>query len=276
MIVGNIILFIIYVVLIVLTAKYMLCFCVRRICGLLNLNNKKIGKVLGYLTSMPELIATIFIAYQGLMLTVSFNLLFSNIINVVLAIIVTVAFSRGKYLNYKKYKVEFLLVIVSILIPVLLLLFNLYSNIWMALIFVVMYGYYVVNASKFNLEPEEDLFIQFSFKNHSKNKQIQIFAYEAIIVIGVIVLYFLGDGLGEVVYLLGTYYMVPEIVIGVVVAIITSMPEMTAFIESYINNRGLLKSHGVDEVVNNVLSSNVANLLLIQTIGIVIFNVFNQ
>ena len=67
----------------------------------------------------------------------------------------------------------------------------------------------------------------------------------------------------------------PEIVLGIALGFITSIPELITFFESqkhYKNeNIGEL---GVVEATNNLLTSNVLNLFAIQSIGILIYTIF--
>lgn len=274
---GQIILFIIYSALIVIIAKYMLYYCVRRIAGILKFKNKTIGQILGYLTSMPELISTLFIAQHGMILTVTYNVLSSNVINIILAIIVTGAFGRFKYLKGNKFRIEYIIIAFSIIFPMLMIKFNMLANASTILICLVLYLLYLYIIRKLGLEPQEEMFKEVEEESEKKkyNIPIAVTMYSIIILTGICLLYFLGDKLGDIVYSLGSTYKVSELILGIIIGFITSMPEMTTFIESYVNNKGKNEHKGAEELVNNVVASNVANLLIIQAIGILIFMIFN-
>ena len=85
---------------------------------------------------------------------------------------------------------------------------------------------------------------------------------------GLVGLYFLGSQLGDSVYSLGFAFGVPAVVLGGLAAIATSLPEFTTFYSSFAKNG----SSASTEVVHNLLASNVSNLLIIQTIGVIVYN----
>ena len=86
-------------------------------------------------------------------------------------------------------------------------------------------------------------------------------------------LYVVGELLGDTLENLCNIFNVPEIVVGVLLGFMTSLPELITFFESQKHG----KKHkdemiGVIEATNNLLTSNTFNLFIIQSIGIVLLN----
>ena len=75
--------FIIYSGLIVLIAKYILVITLRKLAENLNLKPKTVGNIAGYATSVPELLTISVSSINGLMSTSVFNILSSNVINLI-------------------------------------------------------------------------------------------------------------------------------------------------------------------------------------------------
>ena len=87
-----------------------------------------------------------------------------------------------------------------------------------------------------------------------------------------ILLYFVGDMLSDTLNNLCNIFNVSEVVIGILLGFITSIPELITFFESqkyYKNER-----EGVIEATGNLLTSNIMNLFIIQTVGIIIYAIF--
>ena len=86
-----------------------------------------------------------------------------------------------------------------------------------------------------------------------------------------ILLYLIGELLGGTLNYLYNEFNIPQIIIGVLLGLITSIPELITFFESqrqYKMQKN--KMLGVIEATNNLLTSNTLNLFLIQSIGIII------
>ena len=71
------------------------------------------------------------------------------------------------------------------------------------------------------------------------------------------------------------YFNISQTIIGILLGFVTSIPELITFFES---QRHHSKSKndilGVVEATNNLLTSNILNLFVIQSIGIIIFTIF--
>lgn len=93
-----------------------------------------------------------------------------------------------------------------------------------------------------------------------------------------IALYVIGEWLSDSLKNLSNLFGLPEIILGVLLGIITSIPELITFIEAQKNEKkkGNKESDklGVIEATNNLLTSNILNLFAIQSIGIIIYEIF--
>ncbi|MEG1705578.1 MAG: hypothetical protein RR290_03265 [Clostridia bacterium] len=59
--------------------------------------------------------------------------------------------------------------------------------------------------------------------------------------------------------------------------IITSIPELVTFIQSYKRHRrykNINKDKGAEEVINNLVTSNISNLCIIQLVAILVYYIF--
>jgi cation:H+ antiporter len=269
----NIILFLVYSLAIELISKYILYHFVDRITSLLKLKANTVGQILGYLASLPELTACIFIAYHGMLLMVSYNILSSNIINITLAVLMTILFKKISDFKHYNFKIDFFIIAISIILPFIMLKMHLIENKVILPIYLVLYLVYLIiikrQSKKDNLTAKSYL-KKLNFLENKLGKKC-IIIYSLIIIFGTFLIYIFGEKLGSIVYELGESYKVPQIVLGVIIGFITSLPELIMFIETYINNKGKYEMVGAEEVLNDVVASNTTNLLLVQSIGMIIY-----
>ena len=90
-----------------------------------------------------------------------------------------------------------------------------------------------------------------------------------------ILLYLIGSLLSNTLTNLCIKFNIPEFILGVLLGVITSIPELITFIESqkhHMKNEN--RETGVVEATNNLLTSNIMNLFIIQSIGILIYTIF--
>ena len=84
-----------------------------------------------------------------------------------------------------------------------------------------------------------------------------------------LILYVVGNLLSDVLNNLCVRFGIPEIIIGVLLGFITSLPELITFFEAQKHHTD--DKEGVVEATSNLLTSNIMNLFVIQSIGIVIY-----
>ena len=89
-----------------------------------------------------------------------------------------------------------------------------------------------------------------------------------------VALYYIGNLLSDTLKILCINLNVPEFIIGVLLGIITSIPELITFFESQKHHKKKENHEGIVETTSNLLFSNFINLFIIQSLGIIIFYIF--
>ena len=90
-------------------------------------------------------------------------------------------------------------------------------------------------------------------------------------------LYFVGELLSNSLTNLCNTFGLPELVLGILLGFITSITELITFIEAQRKekkkNTEMANKIGVIEATNNLLTSNLLNLFVIQSIGTIIYTI---
>ena len=276
-IIWKFILFIFYSGLIVVISKYLLVPVLRKLAEGLNLKPKTVGNITGIATSVPELLTVSFSAFTGLAGASVYNILSSNIINVIQFATTVYLNKNQKLLKNKALKIDLVMVLITILIPLMLLLFNIETSIKIVPIFILLFllFYFIdVNVHKIylNKRTSEEKKIEEEMK-WIKGKKGIIIKYTIYLILISVLLYFVGNLLSNVLEVLAVNFKIPQIIIGILLGFITSVPELITFFESqrhYMKKEDI--EEGIIEATNNLLTSNILNLFVIQTIGIIIYN----
>lgn len=267
--------FLMYSILIVIISKYILVRLLRSFALNLNLSSKAVGNIAGIATSIPELLTVFFSAFAGLISTSVFNIISSNTINLCQYILAVFLNKNQKQLKKKGLKIELLLVFFTILIPIFMLVLDIDFEIQVVPIFILLFiFFYYINSNLhklyFKKEDEEISNEQNNSKKNSKKSKIFIIIkYTIYLLIASIVLYLIGDQLSIVLEELAKIFNISEIVLGIALGFITSLPELITFFESQKHHKDE-KTEGIVEATNNLLASNTLNLFVIQSIGIII------
>ena len=266
--------FLILTALIVVVARFLLYQPAKAISQRLKFSEHGAGQLLGYLTSAPELVATIAVAATGLFATVAYNILSSNVINVILGVVAAMFYGQLRHLFARRFWREQLMIAISIAVPILLLVTGQVESAWVIPFFLIAYvGYLLVirRISADGAAPSEPDGVVRVETDHRLGLKVFLVLNGGLILVALVGLYFLGTALGSTVYELGTTFGVPELVLGVVIGVVTSLPELTTFFSSYLWHRNNGSDRANEEVVHNMLASNASNLLLIQTLGLAVF-----
>ena len=269
--------FIILSILIVLISKYILVKVLRKLAESLNLSAKTVGNIAGIATSVPEFLTVSFSAFAGLGATSIYNILSSNIINLIQYIFAVFLNKNQKQLNNKAIKVQLILVAITILIPILMLISKIEFSIGFAPVFILLFIlFYYINSNVHDLylkKQDENMYKEIEKeKKWVRGKAVLITKYSTYLLITSVALYLIGDRLSIVLENLAEVFNIPEFIIGIALGFITSVPELMTFFESQKHYKMKEEQEGVIEATNNLLISNVLNLFIIQTIGIIIIN----
>ena len=282
--------FLLYSFAIVVIAKYLLVPTLRKLSELLNLGPKASGNIAGIATSVPELLTVSFAAYAGFKDTGIYNVLSSNVINLIQYLCAIYLNKNQKYIRNKAIRIDIIMVIITIIIPAIIVVADIELNIFAVIIFIIMLGlfYYInLNAHKLYLKLQDE---QIEKEENSKYEQeekllekgskkiIQVIINIIYIILIAIALYVIGNLLSDNLTSLSTRFNLPEIILGIALGVITSIPELITFTEAQrkADNQNVGAELGVVEATNNLLTSNLLNLFAIQSIGIIIFNLFGK
>ena len=266
----EIIKFILFAFLIVLISKYILVVTLRKLAESLILKAKTVGDIAGAATSVPELLTITTSSIRGLQGASIYNILSSNIINLILFLGAIFLNKNIDKLKNRAILIDMILVGITIIIPIVLLQFNIKLDIFIVPLFLIFYALFsYLNSSihKVYLKTESK-----EFKREKANVK-NILLYFFILVGTGIMLYYIGELLGNSLENLCEIFNVPQLVVGTLLGFITSIPELMTFFESQkYNIKKKDEMLGVVEATNNLLTSNTLNLFVIQTIGIILIN----
>lgn len=276
--------FIIYSGLIVLLSKYILVKTLRSLAENLKLKPKTVGDIAGYATSVPELLTITASSLRGLTGASVYNILSSNVINLIQYIGSIMLNKNNKAYKNKAIRIDIVLVLLTIAIPVILMWLEIELSIKIVPIFILLYILFIyinsnshkVYLSKQDKEIEKQIELEEKKEEGNTRKTL---LYIAILIITGILLFVVGDLLGDTLESLANLFNVSQTIIGILLGFTTSIPELITFFEAqkhYKNQQKEDEILGVIEATNNLLTSNTLNLFVIQTIGILICTIVAQ
>ena len=265
--------FIICSILIVIISKNILATTLRKLAQSLNLKSKTVGNIAGIATSVPELLSLGIAGFTGLIDTGTFNILSSNVINVLEYFLTVKINGNIKKMKNKVIIIELIIVLITIIIPVVIYVKDIALNFMMIIIFLLLFCIFSIIDSKIHkkyLRKENE--IEKEQGEEEKDKK-QILKYIIILIGATILIFITGNILSDSLEILCNNFGVSQIIIGILLGIITSAPEFITFNEAqkYHKKESKEQLKGVIEATNNLISSNMLNLLVIQSIGILIY-----
>ena len=256
----------------------------RKISVALKLSPKASGNIAGFATSVPEFLTVSFSAASGLIGTSVYNILSSNIINLIQYIFAIYLNKNQKFLRNRAILIDIFLVIATIIIPLVLAIFNVTLGITSVVIFLILlvvFYYINHNVHKIYLEKEDEKIkkeeLEEEIEEEKKIKRNNLIFYWIALLIIAWLLYFVGELLSNSLTNLCNTFGLPELVLGILLGFITSIPELITFIEAQRKekkkNTEMANKIGVIEATNNLLTSNLLNLFVIQSIGTIIYTI---
>lgn len=277
--------FVFYSGLIVLISKYILVKALRSLAKNLSLKPKTVGDIAGVATSVPELLTIGAASINGLVGASIYNVLSSNIINLIQYAGAIALNKNQKALKNRAIKADIILVVITIILPLLFSSIKSEFQLAMVPVLIILYlGCKKINndAHKLYLDEEEENVEQDTNTRKSENvklrknssKKWQILKDIVILIVTGVLLFVIGDLLGDTLDILCRRFNVPEVVIGIVLGFVTSIPELITFFEAQRHHKDSQNDMlGVIEATNNLLMSNMMNLFVIQSIGIILFSI---
>lgn len=269
----------IYIILIIIISKYMLVKLLRNIAETLNLKAKTVGNIAGFATSIPELFTVTLASISGLASTSLYNIISSNVINLIQYLATVIINKNTKVLKNKALIIDLIIVLITIAIPLYMINANVKLGVPFAIFLVILFlFFYKINSNahklyleKYDKEIEEEY--EKEIKNKKNNKLLIIRYLIYLIIIGIL-LYFIGDKLSNNLENLCYIFNVPEYIIGIILGFGTSIPELITFFEAQRGEKNKEEEKlGVIEATNNLLMSNMFNLFIIQAVGIFLISI---
>lgn len=188
--------------------------------------------IMGIATSIPELFVGISSALQGEPALSVGNVIGSNILDLTLVTGIFVVLARGIKLNTRKIKRDFVIMLLSIiLIIVLYLIGSGFSKIdgMILILFFIVCSYIILRKRKI----KDITIIHQNKKRQAKEHKIKIKKYFFIFVIALIVLFFASHFIVKYSVLLAIDLKMPEIFIGLfLISIATVLPELVFGIDA--------------------------------------------
>ena len=292
--------FVVYSGLIVLISKYILVRALRSLAENLNLKPKTVGDIAGIATSVPELLTIGAASMKGLLGASIYNVLSSNVINLIQYAGAIALNKNQKALKNQAIRVDIILVVITILLPLMFSAVESEFQLAMVPLLIILYlGCKKINNNAHALYLNEDE-VAIENKNEenvavnsdagkrgnkrktksakhmeqkvNSNKRLKLVRDIMILLVTGILLFVIGDLLGNTLDVLCRRFNVPEVIIGIVLGFVTSIPELITFFEAQRHHKNSNNDMiGVIEATNNLLMSNMMNLFIIQSIGIVLF-----
>lgn len=277
----EIIQFIFYSLCIVGISKYILVPVLRKFAESINLKAKTVGNLAGVATSVPEFLSVSFAAASGLIGTSIYNILSSNVINLIQYLASVWINKNGKVLRNRALTIDIIMVIITILIPIGFVITNFEADlivVFLLMLIFLLFYYINNNTHKLYLEKEgkiEEKKIKEEAKWVRGKKEI-IIKYSFYLILTGISLFIVGNLLSTTLENLCLIFNISEFIVGIALGFITSIPELITFFESQKHHKSKQDDRlGVIEATNNLLTSNMLNLFIIQSIGIILYQIFN-
>lgn len=266
--------FIIYSGLIVLISKYTLVTTLRKLAESMQLKSKTVGNIAGVATSIPELLTVTISSASGLFNATIFNVLSSNIINCIQYIFTIIVNKNTKNIKNKAIKIDIILVITTILIPLIIVSLKIDMKIIFIPIFLFLYFIFLIINNVCHKKYLRKDYKEEEKENNQKTDKKRIIHVLIILIVGIL-LYIIGEMLGNVLENLANMFNISQMIIGILLGFITSIPELITFFEAQKHHKNRENDIlGVVEATNNLLSSNILNLFIIQSIEILIYAIF--
>ena len=269
--------FIVYSGLIVLISKYILVTTLRKLAEALDLKAKTVGDIAGYATSVPELLTITTSSIRGLAGASVYNILSSNVTNLIQYLGTILLNKNASKLRNRAIITDLVLVFFTIAIPIVFLQIDIKLKLAVVPLFIILYILFRIlnnHVHKLYLKNEDAELAEEieEEKNNEKKNPKKVLLYVFILIITGILLFVIGELLGDTLENLCNIFGVSEVIVGILLGFVTSLPELITFFES---QRHYKKADddmlGVVEATNNLLTSNILNLFAIQTIGILIY-----
>ena len=283
----DLVIFVIAILLLVILTKAVVLVSVRRLAVYLKLDSHVVGKILGYSACIPEVINVFIAANVGLFNDSIFNAITSNVIKIIFALVVSFVFWKFKSLCRKKFIKDYILILITTIVPCILYYFGIHEDMMTISILINIYLVFLLfnkNDRYFEDEDDEIEKIEKQIKveekklnlktrklNKERKHKVAIIMFN--LVIALVILYILSYVIFITLNNLAKEHNFSSPLLGILMGIFVSIPELITFISSYKRHsrvKNYKNDHGAIEVVNNLVTSNIANLCIVHSIAIIL------
>ena len=256
--------------LVVVITRYLLTRGVEWLADNAKLNPKTKGKILGFSTSIPELVATTSTAAMGLLGAGLWNIASSNIINSVLFVSAMLVYRQHGRLVQLQFVDELFFALSAIGLPLLLATqTGMEESPITAIVLVGVFALYMILDKAFNKHVDHTYAEQMEAVAGTHS----IASAVTLIGLGILGITLTGYYLGVVAERVVTQMGVSQATVGWILGFITSLPELTTFFAVFAEAKRRQDSSDASMQANldNLAASNMSNLGLIFPIGITVF-----
>jgi len=242
----------------------------ERLADALHWTPKARGQATGFATSAPELVTLVAAGLSGVWEAGLWNIAASNIINVSLMTMAVLRYKQSKELLNRRFFDELLFAGLAILLPVLLMQFELDRAPAMVPGLIGFFLLYRFVDRRMNKAHDDDAPAKETVGSIRLGLIMTVTALVSIAVAGV----FLGSSTEEVVNQMGIH----PAVAGWILGLMTSLPEMVTFFTVYATSKRegkLDQLEDTQEALDNLTASNMANVGLIYPLGLAAYLVAN-
>ena len=229
--------FISYTIVIILISKYILVNLLRNFAESLNLKPKVVGNIAGISTSIPELLTISLASITGLVYTGIYNVISSNVINLILYIASTIYNKNLKSIRNRAIQIDLIMTLFTIIIPIFVVNIGIETNSSIVPIFILLFiMFYFINhrTHDYYLNKYEKLIDTniMEEQKYKKGKKKLIIRYSIYIIIVGALLFIVGNLLSDTLENLCRTFNVAQAFIGIILGLATSIPELITFFES--------------------------------------------
>ncbi len=287
MLIADIIILFLVVIMMIVVTRAMITPSIRKLSVYLKLNSDVTGRILGYVSSMPELINVCIAASVGIFSDSIYNVFTSSSIKVLAVIIIVILMKKQKSMMRKKFVADYLLVLLTLILPLFLINMNIAEElISLSILLNVFFLFMLFNKEDkyFDVEDDELYSVERLIRNEErklhlktrklgKERKMNMDKSILVIIISLLLLVMMGIIVFNILTRFATNYEINAVYIGIIMGIIVSVPEITIFISSFVRHKRVKNyknDKGAIEVVNNLVISNVLNLCIIHAVAIIL------
>ena len=251
---------------IIVFVRYGLLRGIQNIAGALKWSAKTRGQATGFATSVPELVCLVSAGLSGVWEAGLWNIASSNIINAGLMLSAVLIYRQFGDLMNAHFIDEVGFAVAAVLVPIVLINIGLDTQWYLVPILIGFFVVYRVVDRHLSTPKTDELPAEETVGSLNLGLILSVSALVAVAIAGG----FLGDATATVVEQLGIHPAIAGWILGTV----TSIPELVSFFAVYAAAKRAGKLHDLhdtQEVLDNLTSSNMANVGIVYPLGLLTY-----